>query len=181
MNYKLLTFLFFSLAISSCQGKLTQKDSSLSEQQLSETPQTTDQNVQNFETLNNQESADQINKQTEAELQEVEVSDRVFFNLNSPDLSDDAKKVLDTQVSWLKNDTAIKVVIEGHCDERGTREYNIALGEKRANGVKKYLAKSGIDASRISIISYGKERPAFVGSGEEIWSKNRRAVTLIVE
>ena len=73
----------------------------------------------------------------------------------------------------------IKVVIEGHCDERGTREYNIALGAKRANSIKNYLVQGGIINSRVRVVSYGKERPAAVGTGEAVWSKNRRAVTTI--
>lgn len=81
----------------------------------------------------------------------------------------------------MNSDPSIKVIIEGHCDERGTREYNIALGERRAMAAKKYLIGKGINASRIKVISYGKERPAFIGSGEDIWAKNRRAVTVVEE
>ena len=83
------------------------------------------------------------------------------------------------QTEWLKSDHALMVVIEGHCDERGTREYNIALGEKRAVAVKKYLVSLGIPSYRIKTVSYGKERPAVVGSNPEAWSKNRRAVTVV--
>ena len=114
-------------------------------------------------------------------MEEIQVEDRVFFDLDSSSLKDNAKKILDNQAAWLKSDPSIKVIIEGHCDERGTREYNIALGERRANATKEYLVSNGVEEFRIKTISYGKERPAFVGRGEEIWSKNRRSVTVIEE
>jgi peptidoglycan-associated lipoprotein len=134
---------------------------------------------ENYQTLDSANAADELNKQTQAQIEEVEVQDRVFFELNSRDVDDSSKKILDNQIAWLKSDPTIKVMVEGHCDERGTREYNIGLGERRANSVKNYLVNGGIDSSRISTISYGKERPAFIGSGEEIWAKNRRAVTVV--
>ncbi len=132
-----------------------------------------------YQTLENEQQAIELNKQAEAQIQEVEVQDRVFFGYDAFDLSDEAKKILDTQVSWLKSDSGINVTIEGHTDERGTREYNLALGEKRANAAKNYLVENGIDASRIKTVSFGKERPAFFGATDEIFSKNRRAVTVI--
>ena len=120
-----------------------------------------------------------LNQQAESESQEVEVEDRVFFSSNSSTIEEDAKKVLDLQAQWLKSDDSINVTIEGHCDERGTREYNIALGEKRAFAVKKYLKQLGVPEARMKIVSYGKERPAFFGNSEEIHNKNRRAVTVV--
>ena len=104
---------------------------------------------------------------------------RVFFAFDSSALSADARKSLDTQVAWLKKNSNINVVIEGHADERGTREYNLALGERRANAVKKYLISKGVKADRISTVSYGKERPEVLGSNEAAWAKNRRAVTVV--
>jgi peptidoglycan-associated lipoprotein len=83
------------------------------------------------------------------------------------------------QAKWLKEHPAISMVIEGHCDERGTREYNIALGDKRANSAKSYLTSNGVDSARIKTISYGKERPAFFGTNEDVLAKNRRAVTVV--
>jgi len=130
-----------------------------------------------YQTLEGEQQANALNQQVP--VQEIEVQDRVLFGYDSADLNDETKKILDTQVSWLKSDAGIKITIEGHCDERGTREYNIALGEKRANAAKKYLTSNGIDAARIKIISYGKERPAFFGTSEEILAKNRRAVTVV--
>jgi peptidoglycan-associated lipoprotein len=111
----------------------------------------------------------------------VNVGDRVFFGYDKSDLSTEAQGTLDRQATWLKKYSAAKVTLEGHCDERGTREYNIALGERRAVAAKNYLVAAGIPASRINTISYGKERPAVVGSNEAAWAQNRRAVTITAE
>ncbi len=107
------------------------------------------------------------------------VGDRVFFDDNSSILSGEAQHTLDRQVAWLKQYSNVNVTVEGHCDERGTREFNLALGERRAAAAKKYLAAAGVASNRISTISYGKERPAVIGSDESAWSQNRRAVTVL--
>ncbi len=107
------------------------------------------------------------------------VGDRVFFDTDSSTLSSEAQATLSKQAEWLKQYSNINVTVEGHADERGTREYNIALGERRAAVTKRYLADQGIATSRISTISYGKERPAVVGSDESAWSQNRRAVSVV--
>ena len=109
----------------------------------------------------------------------VNVGDRVFFNYDSAELDTDAQELLQDQVAWLKQYSNVSVIIEGHCDERGTREYNLALGEKRAQSVKNYLINLGISADRVSTISYGKERPAVVGSNDGAWAQNRRSVTIV--
>ena len=109
----------------------------------------------------------------------VNVGDRVFFNYDSSDLDSDAQELLQDQVAWLKQYSDVSVIAEGHCDERGTTEYNLALGEKRAQSVKNYLISLGISSDRISTISYGKERPAVVGSNDGAWAQNRRSVTLV--
>jgi peptidoglycan-associated lipoprotein len=109
----------------------------------------------------------------------VNVGDRVFFDFNKSDLKPEARRTLERQAAWLKQYGNVKVTIEGHCDERGTREYNLALGERRANAAKDYLVSLGIPAARLSTISYGKERPAVLGSNEAAWSQNRRAVTVV--
>jgi peptidoglycan-associated lipoprotein len=96
----------------------------------------------------------------------VNVGDRVFYAFNESSLSTEAQATLDRQAAWLKKYATAKVTIEGHCDERGTREYNLALGERRATAAKNYLVAAGISAARISTVSYGKERPAVVGSNE---------------
>ena len=105
--------------------------------------------------------------------------DRVFFAFDSSSLSDNAKEILGTQVNWLKKHENVNVVVQGYCDERGTREYNLALGERRASAVRDYLISQGIAADRISTISYGKERPAVLGNNEAAWAQNRRAVTVV--
>ena len=109
----------------------------------------------------------------------VNVGDRVFFNYDSAELDTDAQELLQDQVAWLKQYSDVSVIIEGHCDERGTREYNLALGEKRAQSVKNYIINLGISADRVSTISYGKERPAVVGSNDGAWAQNRRSVTTV--
>ena len=109
----------------------------------------------------------------------VNVGDRVFFGYDSSDLDSDALELLQDQVAWLKQNSNVSVTIEGHCDERGTREYNLALGEKRAQAVKNYLIGLGINPDRVSTISYGKERPAVVGSNDGAWAQNRRSVTIV--
>jgi peptidoglycan-associated lipoprotein len=110
---------------------------------------------------------------------EANVGDRVFFATDSSVVEGEGQGTLDRQSAWLQQNGAVKVVIEGHADERGTREYNLALGERRASAAKSYLASKGIDAARLETTSYGKERPAVVGSNEAAWAQNRRAVTVV--
>jgi peptidoglycan-associated lipoprotein len=109
----------------------------------------------------------------------VNVGDRVFFSYNGYDLSAEARATIEKQAQWLKTYPHINVSVEGHCDERGTREYNLALGEKRATAVRNYLVALGTEASRIQTISYGKERPAVTGSDESAWAQNRRGVLVV--
>jgi len=105
--------------------------------------------------------------------------DRVFFAYDRADISGEAQQILQRQAQWLRRYPNVTVTIEGHCDERGTREYNLALGERRAQAVKNVLVAMGIPAGRLSTTSYGKERPAVVGSSEEAYAQNRRAVTVV--
>ena len=106
------------------------------------------------------------------------VPDRVFFATNESILTTASRDTLRKQAAWLRENKNINVTIEGHCDERGTREYNLALGERRANTAKDYLMTYGISGSRLSVISYGKERPVNSGSNPLAWSQNRRSVTV---
>ena len=109
----------------------------------------------------------------------ISVGDRVLFDYDSAELSNDAKLILDKQSRFLRANTDLTFTIEGHCDERGTREYNLALGEQRATAVRDYLVIEGISPDRLRVISYGKEKPAVVGSNDMAFAKNRRAVTTI--
>ena len=106
------------------------------------------------------------------------VPDRVFFATNETVLTTASRETLRKQAAWLRKNSDINVVLEGHADERGTREYNLALGERRANSAKDYLMTYGISSDRISVLSYGKERPVDSGSSPLAWSKNRRSVTV---
>lgn len=107
------------------------------------------------------------------------VGDRVFFDTDSSTVREDGRQTLNRQAEWLKKYGNYQITIEGHCDERGTREYNLALGERRANAARQYLIAQGIPAARLKTVSYGKERPDPVGSDEAAWARNRRAVTAL--
>ena len=106
------------------------------------------------------------------------VPDRVFFSTNKSVLTTASRDTLRKQAAWLRKNKSINVTVEGHADERGTREYNLALGERRANAAKDYLMTYGISGNRMSVISYGKERPVNSGSSPLAWSQNRRSVTI---
>ena len=108
-----------------------------------------------------------------------EIGDRVYFETDKHNISSASAFTLESQANWLKSTPGFQLLIEGHCDERGTREYNLALGERRGNAVKEFLASLGVDAGRLTVISYGKERPAAEGSTSEAWSENRRAVLVV--
>ena len=116
---------------------------------------------------------------TEGDL-ELNVGDRVFFATDSSELNEQSQITLQRQSEWLLRYTDIHVRIEGHADERGTREYNLGLGQRRANQTREYLISLGINANRLSTISYGKERPLALCSNENCWKQNRRAVTTVV-
>jgi peptidoglycan-associated lipoprotein len=108
-----------------------------------------------------------------------QVGDRVFFDTDQSGVNAEGRKTLERQAQWLKRYPNLTVTIEGHCDERGLREYNLALGDRRATAAKDMLVALGVDANRIKTISYGKERPAVVGSDESAYAQNRRAVTVV--
>lgn len=109
----------------------------------------------------------------------VNVGDRVFFDFDKSNLTQEAKKTVERLAAWMKEYPRTTVTVEGHADERGTREYNLALGARRANSVKEYLIVLGVDPDRIETVSYGEERPAVLGSNEEAWAENRRAVFVV--
>ena len=109
----------------------------------------------------------------------MNAKDRVYFGFDQYNLTNEAMEVLQEQARFLADNPETSVVVEGHTDDRGTRNYNLALGERRAVSVKNYLIANGVDAGRIRVISYGKERPAVVGANEAAWAQNRRAVTVV--
>ena len=123
-------------------------------------------------------SPEQLEAQRLAELQRQAIdkigADRIYFAFDKSDLSDQSRQILAEKAELLKAHPALTLLIEGHCDERGTNEYNMALGERRARAAYEYLVLMGIEAGRLTIISYGEEYPAVPGSGEEAWAKNRR-------
>jgi peptidoglycan-associated lipoprotein len=135
-----------------------------------------------YDTISSQVEAEKLNKKNKDSVviknEEIIVPDRVFFDFNKSDIKTEYKKSLNVVAEWLKTNDKLKITVEGHCDERGTREYNLALGQRRAEAVKKYLTTKNVNFSRIKAISYGKEKPEFLGSGEKIWAKNRRAVII---
>lgn len=111
----------------------------------------------------------------------INVGDRVHFMKSSSALSSDAQETLKKQVMWMQANPDVVVTIEGHCDERGTKAFNLALGEKRAESVKKFMVAHGVDPTRVYTISFGKERPEFYGHDQTSWAKNRRAVTVVTD
>lgn len=118
-------------------------------------------------------------KKAKAQSELADVGSTVYFDFDSSALSSASEAILSRQAAFLKANPSLTVVIEGHADERGTREYNLALGERRASAARDYLLAQGINAARVRSVSYGKERPAVVGSNKTAWAKNRRAATVI--
>ena len=127
---------------------------------------------------NDQIGSEQIS-QTDLNYFKNLVGDTVLFTVDKSDLRPDALELLDSQRKWLEDKKFLPITIQGHADEQGTREYNLALGARRANAVKNYFLAKGIEPGRINIVTYGKERPLRVCSNEECWSKNRRALTVV--
>lgn len=115
-------------------------------------------------------------EQARLKIQELQRNNIVYFGLDKYDINSDYAQLLDAHATFLRSNPSYKVTVEGHADERGTPEYNIALGERRSNAVKMYLQGKGVSADQISIVSYGKEKPAAVGHNESAYAKNRRAV-----
>ena len=127
-----------------------------------------------------QPSGDGIIPGTAADFLRSITSDTIRFALDQYDIDSEARAILDSQAAWLARYPNVPITIEGHCDERGTREYNLALGDRRSNAARNYLAARGIAPTRITTISYGKERPIALGSDESSWAQNRRAVTIVL-
>jgi peptidoglycan-associated lipoprotein len=117
---------------------------------------------------------------SDADFRRSVTSNTVHFGLDQYDIDPEARAILDSQAAWLQRYPNVRLTIEGHCDERGTREYNLALGDRRANAAKNYLAARGVSPDRMNVISYGKERPIALGSDEASYAQNRRAVTVVL-
>jgi len=117
---------------------------------------------------------------SDADFRRSVTSNTILFGLDMSDIDSDARAILDSQATWLQRYPNVRATIEGHADERGTREYNLALGDRRANAAKNYLVARGIDPARLTTISYGKERPVALGSDEASWAQNRRSVTVVL-
>ncbi|MDB0053808.1 peptidoglycan-associated lipoprotein Pal [Candidatus Pelagibacter sp.] len=132
----------------------------------------------NIQTISGQMQGDVYTGTDSVEYLADGVPDRVFFATNETVLTTASRETLRAQAAWLRKNSSLNIVLEGHADERGTREYNLALGERRANAAKDYLMTYGISSDRISVLSYGKERPVDAGSNPLSWSKNRRSVSV---
>ncbi|MBL70250.1 MAG: peptidoglycan-associated lipoprotein [Rhodobiaceae bacterium] len=124
-------------------------------------------------------SASTVTPSSSAQYLVQNVGDRVFFQTDQSNLDGSARATLRNQAQWLSQNSSVNLIIEGHADERGTREYNLALGARRANAVRDFLISEGVNGSRLQTISYGKERPVSLCSEEACWSKNRRSVATI--
>ena len=170
MNKKLIAIIGAVLLLSACE--------TASQKVVSSGTTSTSSSASASSSVDKKKSLFAASKQTAADKL-IAVGDRVLFDYDSAKLDTSAKILLDAQSRFLRANTDLNFIIEGHCDERGTREYNLALGEQRATAVRDYLVIQGIDPDRIKLISYGKEKPAVVGSNTMAWSKNRRAVTII--
>ena len=126
------------------------------------------------------QTGDGIGANSDAAFRRDVQSNTINFGVDIYDIDATARGILDSQAQWLTAHPSVRATIEGHCDERGTREYNLALGDRRANAAKNYLVARGIDPGRLTTISYGKERPAATGSDDASWAQNRRAVTVVL-
>ncbi|TAE33277.1 MAG: peptidoglycan-associated lipoprotein Pal [Alphaproteobacteria bacterium] len=124
-------------------------------------------------------TGDSVGSSTMQEAFNQQAGDRVFFALDSSVVTSEGRATLERQAQWLNQNPSVAAVVEGHCDERGTREYNLALGERRGNAARDVLVAAGVSPARLTVISYGKERAAVMGSDEQSWAQNRRAVTVL--
>lgn len=167
------------LFIAACNKKPKEVMNKITEGSSSQKTEQTKQN----ENINNQDTADLRDTIVPGSAKDflINVGDRVFFDFDSSTITEKAQTTLKGQAAWLRAYPSVDLIIQGHTDERGTREYNLALGERRANSVKSYLIALGIASDRLQTISYGKERPAVLGSNEEAWRQNRRGVSVFVE
>jgi peptidoglycan-associated lipoprotein len=177
-NLALVVTLALSMSLTSCSWFKKDKPNQVADESLIPSDQLVNSNAAVPSSDVDAGMGSTINTGAQEELIAV-AGDRVFFGYDSYSLTTEGKNTLKKQATWLNQNSNVAVTIEGHCDERGTREYNLALGERRANSVKNFLIENGVSPSRINVISYGKEFPEFLGSSEEAWAKNRRSVTVV--
>ncbi|MFP3980793.1 MAG: peptidoglycan-associated lipoprotein Pal [Desulfobacterales bacterium] len=186
MKFTLLCIVMLSLAFTVSCAKKTPETTTESEQTEAaesrdmESQADTEQAAEDEDTLTEEElearrQAEAEDREEAADARDRFVSEKVYFKFDDSSLTDSAREVLRDKIQWLRNHPDACVIIEGHCDERGTDEYNLALGSRRAESVKDFLTKAGIKGSRLTTISYGEERPAEEGDNEDAWAKNRRA------
>ncbi|MBS3732152.1 MAG: peptidoglycan-associated lipoprotein Pal [Desulfobacterales bacterium] len=184
MKFSLLCIVMLSLALTvSCAKKPPETTIESEQAEAAETRATesetdtarADEDSLTEEELEARRQAEAEARQETADARDRFVSQKVYFKFDDSSLTDSARDVLRDKVQWLRNHPDACVIIEGHCDERGTDEYNLALGSRRAESVKDFLTKAGINGSRLTTISYGEERPAVKGHNEEAWAENRRA------
>ena len=182
MNLKLVAVLLISTSLVACSSdrKTDVVDDSLNEASGVSSEYADSGSVYGDYNVIGEEELGRLDSGSQEQLVAL-AGDRVYFNFNSSEINTNAQKTLMRQITWLKEHSDINVLVEGHADERGTREYNLALGEKRASAAKNFLIANGISSSRISVISYGREHPEALGSDESAWSKNRRAVTVVTK
>lgn len=175
MNKRLLPLLAASLLLAACETASTVSGDGASEVQSSGTTAA----ASSSSTAATEAATEAPSARTIAENQLASVGNTVLFGFDSASLTDAAQATLNRQAAFMQASPTLRVVIGGHADERGTREYNLALGERRAAATRDYLVAKGVNAARVRIISYGKERPVAVGSNDVSWAKNRRAVTAL--
>ena len=180
MRLRLILAFVVALGVAACESTPDDTGSSSgagADQTVDSGPATSDDIVEGETTLAALDPSQPLPGSQEELVQNV--GDRVFFEFDSAVLGADGRRTLDRQAEWLRLFPEIALVLEGHADERGTREYNLALGERRANAVREYLITQGIGPARLRTISYGKERPYALGHNEEAWALNRRSVSVV--
>jgi len=178
MIKRLFTLLTATAFLAACEtASTTTGDATSSAQSSSTNTATTASSSSSSSSASSSSSGESGSTSVASEF--AKVGTTVLFDFDSAKLTDYAQRVLDRQAAFMKARPATRVTIGGHADERGTREYNLALGERRASSARDYLVTKGVNAARIRIISYGKERPASVGSTEAAWRLNRRAQTVL--
>ena len=183
MVQRLIAIFSAAFLLAACETASTTSSDSASDSASSSASGTSSASASSSDSSTSSSSAASSSSSAASALSPAEklakVGNTVFFDFDSAALSYDAQVTLSRQAAFLQLNPEAVVVIEGHCDERGTREYNLALGDRRASAARDFLLAKGIDAARIRTVSYGKERPAMLGSNEEAWAKNRRAATVL--